>query len=79
MRGVGSWEDGQEKPRVKVTLATGIPEEVCKEINLGYRDPATINVDDYANREAEGILHVPKAGEVLYQLRQLPDWAKPDA
>jgi nickel-dependent lactate racemase len=79
VRGVGSWENGQEKPRVKVTLATGIPEEVCKEINLGYRDPATINVDDYANREAEGILHVPKAGEVLYQLRQLPDWAKPDA
>jgi hypothetical protein len=76
---VGSWEDGQEKPRVKVTLATGIPEAVCKEINLGYRDPATINMDDYANRESEGILHVPKAGEVLYQLHEPPAWAKPDA
>lgn len=78
VRGVGSWEDGQEKPRVKVTLATGIPEAVCKEINLGYRDPATINIDDYANRESEGILHVPKAGEVLYQLHEPPAWAKPD-
>ena len=78
VRGVGTWEDGQEKPRVKVTLATGIPEAVCQEINLGYRDPATINMDDYTNRESEGILHVPKAGEVLYQLHEPPAWAKPD-
>ena len=68
MRGVGTFEDGVEKCRVKVTLATGIPEEICQKINLGYRDPATINPADYANREEEGILYVPKAGEMLFRL-----------
>ncbi|HEY3330039.1 MAG TPA: lactate racemase domain-containing protein [Capsulimonadaceae bacterium] len=76
VRGVGTYEDGVEKPRVLVTLATGIPEEVCRRINLGYRDPASINVADYANREDEGILYVPSAGETLYQLADPPSWAK---
>ena len=52
-----------------VTLATGIPEAVCLEINLGYRDWRSIRVEDYANREDEGVLLVPKAGEQLYKLR----------
>ncbi len=68
VRGVGTYENGVEHCRVKVTLATGIPEEICKKINLGYRDPATINPADYANREDEGILYVPKAGEMLFRL-----------
>ncbi len=34
------------------------PEETCRKINLGYRDPATINPADYADREDEGILYV---------------------
>ncbi|MHA3774196.1 lactate racemase domain-containing protein [Verrucomicrobiota bacterium sgz303538] len=76
VRGIGKFEDGVEKCRVQVTLATGIPEEVCRQINLGYRDPATINPEDYANREDEGILYVPKAGEMLYHLKQRPEWAK---
>jgi nickel-dependent lactate racemase len=76
VRGIGVFEDGVERCRVRVTLATGIPEEICREINLGYRDPASINPDDYANREEEGILLVPKAGEMLYHLKKRPDWAK---
>lgn len=68
VRGVGTFENGVETCRVKVTLATGIPENVCHEINLGYRDPASINPADFANREDEGILYVPKAGEMLYRL-----------
>ncbi len=76
VRGIGTYEDGVEKCRVKVTLATGIPREVCDEIALGYRDPATINPADYANREDEGIFHVPKAGEMLYHLRERPSWAR---
>ncbi len=67
--GGGTFEHGVEHPRAKVTLATGIPEDVCREINLGYRDWRTIRVDDYANRESEGVLLVPKAGEQLYKLR----------
>jgi hypothetical protein len=73
--GIGTYENGFETPRVRVTLATGIPEAVCRKINLGYRDPATIKPADYANREDEGILYVPKAGEMLFHLRQQPRWA----
>jgi nickel-dependent lactate racemase len=75
VRGVGAFENGVEKCRAQVTLATGIPEEVCRKINLGYRDPKSIHPDDYANREDEGILLVPKAGEMLYQLKNPPAWA----
>jgi nickel-dependent lactate racemase len=76
VRGIGTYEDGVEQCRIRVTLATGISEEICREINLGYRDPASIYVEDYANREDEGILYVPKAGEMLYHLRQRPQWAR---
>jgi lactate racemase len=76
VRGIGTYEDGFEHCRIRVTLATGIPREICAEINLGYRDPATIDPKDFANREAEGVLLVPKAGEMLYHLRQRPDWAR---
>jgi len=75
VRGIGTFESGVENCRVQVTLATGIPEATCRKINLGYRDPAGIRVEDFANRESEGILHVPKAGEMLYQLEQPPAWA----
>lgn len=76
VRGIGTYEDGAERCRIQVTLATAIPEEVCTEINLGYRDPATINPQAFAHREDEGVLLVPKAGEMLYHLRQRPDWAR---
>ena len=69
VRGVGKYENGIEKPRVEVILATGIPEERCRKVNLGYMDPAGIRVEDYTGREDEGILYVPQAGEVLYRLR----------
>ena len=69
VRGVGTFEDGVEKPRVTVTLATQIPEDRCRRVNLGYRDPDTINPDDYTGREDEGVLYVPKAGEMLHRLK----------
>ena len=75
VRGIGTYENGAEKCRARVTLATGIPKEVCEKINMGYRDPVTINPADYADREEEGILHVPKAGEMLYQLENPAAWA----
>ena len=68
VRGGGTFVDGVEHPRVQVTLASGIPRETCERINLGYRDPSTINVEDFANREDEGVLLVRKAGEMLYRL-----------
>ena len=51
VRGIGTFENGVENCRIKVTLATGIPKEECERINLAYRDPATLNPDDFANRE----------------------------
>jgi nickel-dependent lactate racemase len=76
VRGIGTFESGIEKCRAQVTLATAIPESVCGKINLGYRDPRTIRKEDFANREAEGVLLVPKAGEVLFQLKNPPEWAR---
>ena len=73
--GIGTYENGVETPRVRVTLATGIPEEICRKINLGYRDPKTIDIESFANREHEGVLLVRKAGEMLYHLRHQPKWA----
>jgi lactate racemase len=75
VRGIGTFEEGVEKCRAEVTLATGISPEKCRQINLGYRDPASIRVEDYANREDEGMLLVRKAGEMLFHLRQQPKWA----
>ncbi len=68
LRGEGTYENGIERARIRVTLATGIPEERCRRIGLGYLDPAKVRPDDYGNREAEGILLVPHAGEHLYRL-----------
>jgi nickel-dependent lactate racemase len=76
--GQGTYENGVETPRARVTLATGIPPETCQRINLGYRDPKSIRIEDYAGREAEGVLLVPKAGEMLFQLTHPPKWAGGD-
>lgn len=71
LRGIGTYdvERGIEHPRIGVTLATGIPRERCERINLGYRDPTTIDVGEWEGREHEGILVVPKAGEMLYRVK----------
>lgn len=73
--GVGTYENGVEQPRARVILATGIPPEICHRINLGYRDPRSVQVETFAHREAEGVLWVPKAGERLHLLKHPPAWA----
>ena len=79
VRGIGRFENGVENCRAKVTLATQIPEAKCRRINLGYRDPRSIHLEDFANREDEGVLLVPKAGEMLFRLRHPPAWAGGEA
>jgi nickel-dependent lactate racemase len=71
VKGAGSFDPktGIEIPRIKVTLASGIPEEVCRRINLGYLDYHTINPQEWENREREGILVVHHAGEMLYRVK----------
>jgi len=75
VRGLGSFENGVEKCRANVTLASQISPEKCRQINLGYRDPTSIRPADFSSREDEGILLVPKAGEMLFQLKNPPKWA----
>ena len=71
VKGAGTYDaaTGVETPRITVTLATGIPEDRCRRINLGYRDPREIDPNSWANREDEGLLLVRNAGETLYRLR----------
>ena len=70
LRGAGTYDpdSGEERPRIKVTLATRIPAERCAKLNLGYIDPDTIDPAEWAGREDEGTLVVPRAGEMLYRL-----------
>ena len=68
LRGAGTYdaETGVEQLRVRVTLATGIPEDVCRAVNLGYRDPATIDLAAFT--ADPDTMVVPRAGEVLFRL-----------
>ncbi|MGD8455261.1 MAG: lactate racemase domain-containing protein [Anaerolineales bacterium] len=70
VKGAGSFKDGIEKPRIQVTLSSQISAEDCARLNLGYLDPAGIDPSEWENREKEGILYVPKAGETLYKLKR---------
>jgi lactate racemase len=76
VHGIGTYESGIEKRRAQVTLATQLSPELCRKINFGYRNPNEIRPDDFANREEEGILLVPKAGEMLFRLKESPAWAQ---
>jgi nickel-dependent lactate racemase len=69
LRGAGTYdpETGIEYGRVTVTLATGIPEDVVRAVNLDYLDPAAVDIEAY--RRDPGTLVVPDAGEVLFRLR----------
>jgi nickel-dependent lactate racemase len=71
LRGMGTYDEasGKEQLRIKVTLATGIPRERCEKIGLGYLDPVTFDPQDWVGKEEQGILVVPRAGEMLYRLK----------
>jgi hypothetical protein len=71
VKGLGTFDRATlvEHPRISVTLATSIPSARCARVNLGYRAPASIHVDEWTGRETEGTLVVPRAGELLYRLK----------
>lgn len=69
VKGIGTYSHGVEHPRVAVTLATSIPEEVCKMVNLGYRDPHSIDLDEWRRTGSGDVLVVENAGQVLHRLR----------
>jgi nickel-dependent lactate racemase len=66
--GAGSYDPVTgERQRVRVTLATGIPEATVRRANLGYLAPEAVDVSSWASDPQT--LVVPDAGEVLYRLR----------
>jgi nickel-dependent lactate racemase len=69
VRGLGTYSGGIEKPRITVTLATGIPRERCERLNLGYLDPREVKAAEWIGRQNEGLLLVEHAGEILYRLK----------
>ncbi len=72
VKGLGQYDAATrvETPRIRVTLATGIPEERCRRINLGFMDPADVNLDEWRSHEKDGWRMIPRAGETLFRLRR---------
>jgi lactate racemase len=70
LRGEGTYDgaSGAEAFRITVTLATGIPEDRCRRMNLNYIDPRSIDFEAWKGREAEGVKLIWRAGEMLYRL-----------
>jgi nickel-dependent lactate racemase len=67
LKGAGTWDAvAGERPRVRVSLATGIDAARCAAHAVGHRDPASVDPADWARRD--GVLVVPRAGETLYRL-----------
>lgn len=69
VKGAGTYQNGVERPRIRVALASRISADDCARLNLGYYDPDLIEPTAWHHREDEGILFVPKAGEILYRVR----------
>ena len=69
LRGDGTFSEGVEQSRIRVTLATGIPRDRCERIGLGYLDPGSVDPETWAGREEEGVLLVRRAGERLYRVK----------
>jgi nickel-dependent lactate racemase len=69
LRGAGTYDEitGEERGRVTVTLATGIPEARVRAVNLDYLDPAEVDAQAWA--ADPDTLVVPRAGEDLFRLR----------
>lgn len=68
LKGAGTFDPIHgETSRVTVTLATSIPEDVVRAVNLDYLDPADVDIAAYENDPDTLVL--PQAGEVLYRLR----------
>lgn len=74
VRGSGVFADGKESGRIEVVLATSISPEKCRQINLGYMNPDHIELEEYREKEASGILFVEQAGEILYKVADNPNF-----
>jgi nickel-dependent lactate racemase len=57
-------DDGRVGPRYRITLASGIPEEVCRRVKLGFRACAAVDLE--SARSDANTLIVEHAGRDLY-------------
>ena len=73
LRGAGTYDatTGAETCRITVTLATSIPEDECRALNLNWRDWRSIDVASWEADAARNPDHlvVHRAGEQLYRLK----------
>jgi lactate racemase len=71
VKGLGAFDasNGRETPRIRVTLATGIAPARCERVNLGYADPAAIDVEAMSQSTDADTLVVPRAGELLFRVK----------
>lgn len=59
-------EHGRVVPRYRITMATGLDEETCRRVNLGYLDHRTLDLE--ALRSQPDTLVVKDAGRDLYKV-----------
>jgi nickel-dependent lactate racemase len=59
-------DEGKVIPRYKITMASGLDEETCRRVNLGYLDHRSFDYE--ALRSAPDTLIVENAGRDLYQV-----------
>jgi nickel-dependent lactate racemase len=59
--------EGHVVPRFRIVLASAVPEDVCRRVNLGYMDPRTFNRANYENDP--DTLIVEDAGRDLYLVK----------
>lgn len=74
VRGPGTYDPATdtERPRIQVTFATGIDRERCRRLGVGYLDPASVDIQSWSAERDDEVLFVPKAGEILYRVRDEP-------
>ena len=75
VKGLGTFDSATrvETPRIEVTLATGIPRDRCSSVNLGHRDPDTLDPTRAQDEWGPDSLVVPRAGEMLYRVGRPPE------
>jgi len=67
-------EHGRVVPRYRITMATGLDEETCRRVNLGYLDHRTLDLE--ALNSQPDTLVVKDAGRDLYKAEPSADYTK---
>jgi lactate racemase len=77
VKGQGTFEPSTQKeaPRIKVTLATGIPRERCRQLSLDYLAPTDVDLASWSTDTGTADCMVPRAGELLFRVGPRPDSA----